>query len=710
MCQTILLPRASYGMLLLSFFLVVFSGICPCGHGDATAATPEVCLVSVVSDPCDDHWNIQKTSQMETALAVDNSTDTSSSAEAETRMVVKSVTGCSRQTLAADLEDARKEGYSYHYHLEKKPDGTIQLTLENWSKQTNKAFGEFQWTIDPEIEGLSQRNPQEEGPKIQPVSDYQDSVLESLLQQSKAYLKNQNRNQRPQVAAGAGGANPDKTSAPGHSSKGNTEAKSGSGQVVSPYSNDGPREKHYLRASSEIFAYLAIGSTQYYLIGKFKSDYDFDASLATLKKRFITGEAILFDNNKWGTNALTGHVPVGTTYYWLPRSNGLNIYESMAITMGTSTVWEFLVEMREIVSLNDLILTPFSGIALGEATYQLGEFFQHSSPNLTNLALGALFGFPAAAHHWLDNNWPKPPTNVDSFGFTTDVWHRFRLYAGGGVSVASNTDTSRGISEVGIDLELVNIEKYGNPGEVSTIYSDGAFNDVAFRAVLGDGEILDSILFAKAAFLGHYQQFIVKDESTGQLNGHSLFLGIGTAFEHLTHDFAGPGNEDKFAVCDLVGPSLVADFYHQGLHIRAGMDVYSNFAMVQPFSVDLFKEHHSVIGSKNIFEDEGYYYALGLTAAGRLEADYGPFGLEGHIRYYYFDSIEGLNRQPERVVNDFNMKDERLWMQLALSYALIPNNLKIVFDMERLYRWSEIKDFNADREETRFVGKLMFEF
>jgi hypothetical protein len=533
------------------------------------------------------------------------------------------------------------------------------------------------------------------------ADDYRKADADDLGQQSKTDPTNQAQ-ERQQAAEGASGAD----------SYATVYANPASfwSEIVSPYTNDGPREKHYLRAYSELLAYQAIGATQYYAIGKFKSDYDYDVSLETLKKRFITGEAIRFDNNKWGTNALTGHVPVGTTYYWLPRSNDLNIYESILLTMAASSTWEFLVEIREVVSLNDCILTPFAGIAMGETTYQLGQFFQHSSDNLTNQVLGYLFGLPSAAHHWLDNSWPKAPAKVDAFGFTTDVWHRFRLYAGGGAGTTPHTDTSRGVAEMGMDLELVTIEKYGSPGDVSTIYHDGAFNELAVRTALSDGEVVDSVLLAKIAFLGHYQQYITKDESSGQLNGYSLFVGIGNAFEHLTHEFAGVGNEDKFAICDLVGPSLVGDFYHQGLHVRTGVDLYSNFAMVKPFAVELFEKHHSVIGSANIFEDEGYYYALGLSTAGRLEAEYGRFGLDGQIRYYYFNSIEGLNRQPARVTNDFNLEDERLWLQLALSYTLIPDYLKVVFDVEKLYRWSTIDNFHADCEETRFLGKLVFQF
>jgi len=62
------------------------------------------------------------------------------------------------------------------------------------------------------------------------------------------------------------------------------------------------------------------------------------------------------------------------------------------------------------------------------------------------------------------------------------------------------------------------------------------------------------------------------------------------------------------------------------------------------------------------------------------------------------------------VVNDFNMQDQSLWMQAGLIYALPINHLKIAFDIERLYRWSHLDDLDSDQEETRYLGKVIFEF
>jgi hypothetical protein len=259
-----------------------------------------------------------------------------------------------------------------------------------------------------------------------------------------------------------------------------SEAKRAPEQAHSVYTNAGAQEKAYLRATLEILTFFGISAGYYYGTLGERKWYEYEIPGDSLKQRFITGDAIRLDNNAWNSNV--GHVAAGTGYYLLARSNDLSLGESVLITMGTSTVWEFLGELQDEVSINDAVMTPFGGFAIGETMYQLGEFFQHSSATIPNQALGFLFGPSTAIHRWWDNTTPKAPANVDKFGFTTDAWHRFRLYAGGGGSTSGDTDGLRSETEMGFDFEVVTAEKYGKPGEASVFYLDGVFNELAFKA------------------------------------------------------------------------------------------------------------------------------------------------------------------------------------------------------------------------------------
>ena len=489
---------------------------------------------------------------------------------------------------------------------------------------------------------------------------------------------------------------------------GDSNARPPSEQPYSIYTNAEPPSQAYVRAAVEILGFLGISAAYYYgTLGK-RHSWEFEVGADSLYHRFVTGDAIRLDDNPWDTNV--GHIAAGTGYYLLARTNDLSLFESMLIGMGASTAWEFFGELQDEVSINDAVMTPFGGFAIGEVYYQLGEFFQHSSDTIPNRALGFLFGPSAVIHRWMDNTTPKPPANVDKFGFTTDAWHRFQLFAGYGGSYSRDTDRSRSEAEMGFDFEVSTVEKYGKPGEASTFYKDGAFDEMAFQAAMDGSEVVDFRFLAKTVFLGHYQQSVFRNDVSQALEGYSLFVGLSSGFEYYAHSFSEMREEDKQTICDLIGPALIADYYHGGLHLRAAADAYPTFSMVLPSAGDVFARSHSLKGVTHVFKAEGYYHALGVAAGGRVEADYGPWGIEGQVRYHYFNSIEGLDRLQENVTRDLEFEDQRLWLNLALYYKLPIDYLKLALNVENIYRSSEIEAFSLYMDETRFFGRLIFDF
>ena len=64
-----------------------------------------------------------------------------------------------------------------------------------------------------------------------------------------------------------------------------------------------------------------------------------------------------------------GHPYQGNNYFTTGRANGLNFYESAALTAFGSSTWEYFGETNH-ASLNDFINTTLGGIALGEAFHR----------------------------------------------------------------------------------------------------------------------------------------------------------------------------------------------------------------------------------------------------------------------------------------------------------------------------------------------------
>lgn len=74
----------------------------------------------------------------------------------------------------------------------------------------------------------------------------------------------------------------------------------------------------------------------------------------------------VFDHDKWYINYI-GHPYQGTLFYNAVRSQNAKFWQSALFCAGQVLVWEYVIEAGlEQPSIQDLIVTPIAGIALGE--------------------------------------------------------------------------------------------------------------------------------------------------------------------------------------------------------------------------------------------------------------------------------------------------------------------------------------------------------
>ena len=185
-----------------------------------------------------------------------------------------------------------------------------------------------------------------------------------------------------------------------------------------------PAEPNPLRATLELGGVLVLGFAWYAttstdIVHQWDVNYDF----ATFRRK-LTGQAFGADTNKFGTNFI-GHPLGGTGYYLSARSNQLTILQSFGYSLAGSLLWELFGEVSEVVSLNDSLVTPVAGLAIGESTTQLGAFFDRSGPSSMNQTLGSVFGPFKSLNDALDG---RELVRAPS-GFPDDEWHRFELSA-----------------------------------------------------------------------------------------------------------------------------------------------------------------------------------------------------------------------------------------------------------------------------------------
>ena len=151
-----------------------------------------------------------------------------------------------------------------------------------------------------------------------------------------------------------------------------------------------PRKRHWIRAAEEVFVINGpIGTVWYWSNANFnQADWDLRWDRESWKAKLVTFDAVRFDGDDFRTNAVHHTFVSGMSYFLVGRSNRLTIPESFLASVLASTTWEYLVEFREGPSVNDMITTPLSGIALGETVFQLGELFLRGGDHPVNWAPG----------------------------------------------------------------------------------------------------------------------------------------------------------------------------------------------------------------------------------------------------------------------------------------------------------------------------------
>lgn len=92
-------------------------------------------------------------------------------------------------------------------------------------------------------------------------------------------------------------------------------------------------------------------------------------SINTMRENFRRG--FIWDNDFMGTNMFL-HPYHGSLYFNAGRANGLNYWESGALALGGSAMWELFMEC-EYPSTNDIIATPVGGMALGEVLFRTSD-------------------------------------------------------------------------------------------------------------------------------------------------------------------------------------------------------------------------------------------------------------------------------------------------------------------------------------------------
>jgi hypothetical protein len=479
-------------------------------------------------------------------------------------------------------------------------------------------------------------------------------------------------------------------------------------------------DKHYLRAGLEVGAVLAVGLVDYLLNtsargGTMKATdarWDLRYDWPTLRGK-LTGEDIALDSNKFNTNYVS-HPFAGTLYYSVARSNHLSFAESFLYAVLGSTTWEYFGEIRETTSVNDLVVTPVSGAAIGEATMQMAAFFDRGEKRFSNDLLSFLFSPLKTVNEALDDAHPLRTAHPDDLGFATEPWHRFTLSAGAGVTSPSaagpgHPRASYLDERFDVDMQLANLPDYARAGRRSRLFDDGNVASVRFGASLSGGEVVDAQFATRTVPVGYYLRDAALDDR-GRVRGHGALLGLRIGFEYGTHtwdrDHAFARPNDVIAIASPIGLAAEHTYDEGALRIRTSIDLYGGIAGVTPYALGEYRSNRPLDGMPTTLRQAGYYHGVSISAVPGLELSSRELSLSGHFRVDSFRALEGVDEDPSSVDRSLGLSDVRTEAEATFAFRPAGTRARLAVSGLRRSRIGDAGPVHASRIEIGALGTV----
>ncbi|HET7538270.1 MAG TPA: DUF3943 domain-containing protein [Polyangiaceae bacterium] len=451
-----------------------------------------------------------------------------------------------------------------------------------------------------------------------------------------------------------------------------------------------PERPRYVRLALEELALLGLGLGQYWLDHETNSrDWHFNYDWSSFRAR-LDGSAYAFDTNFFNTNFLQ-HPAAGTFYYLTARSNRLSPLESLAIAFGTSAVWEFFGEFQENVSVNDVIVTPVAGMALGETLTQLGAYFLRECPSTSNQILGSALAPFTALHDAIDG--AERLTVCDGI---SPSWHRFRLQLQGG-EAWSEGRSPYAVLRTGLETEVINLPGFAQPGSESSTFGDGNASRLRFGLSFSNVDsfaVSDLSILTQTVVAGlHHRNN--RFEGRGLKQSEAIF-GLLVGAEYTLHRFDPRAEPDRVFLLDL--PAFSARYYGGTKSVGWELVLDAGGAFGGADSLLLAQKNS---GNYNpdlttVAATQGYNHVIGvkLNPQARLDLGVAQLGVE-----FRSERLIGWRALDESGRNATTPIGEARRRSLAWISLGAPRVERLLFSIGRTERESTLGELRAKRTE-----------
>lgn len=449
---------------------------------------------------------------------------------------------------------------------------------------------------------------------------------------------------------------------------------------------------------------LALGTAGYWALKRQNmADWDNPRPLS----RF-DGSAWALDNNSIGVNFL-GHPYTGGLSYAFARGNHQSVAGAFGYSFLTSFLWEFAIEFKEKVSVNDVWVTPGAGLPIGEALHKLGLYLDtghHDS--LPVEVLRVLLGTGVAADRALDGRAPPRVRSRDALGFSAKVWHEFRLdYGAVVVSAPGERDYAR--YHGGGSLALVTLSGYGAPGSFGRGFYGAELSTLAVQAEAtaygwGLSAQADTVL------AGYHAQALARGGAS--LVGEWLTLGTSLGFDYLRSSanrygaveaavarpapdlsYHAPNRREQYGALQLPGVALDLRVFRRWGSFEASGRLQPSFAGLGAPAFYDWAADHLEDRSKHVLHRQGYFYGWG--GAGHAAARLTVGALRGafELTYAAYRSQDGWDRHAERLTIDVPVTGDFLSYRARFGVAPTPStSLSLLVGVRRFH--SEVDGYS----------------
>jgi hypothetical protein len=478
-----------------------------------------------------------------------------------------------------------------------------------------------------------------------------------------------------------------------------------------------PQEKLYLRGALEVATVLIVGNVDYLQntgarggtvrAGDQRWDLRYDWSIFRTK---LTGEDWHVDTNHFNTNYVS-HPFAGTMYYTAARANHLSWFESYSYTLVGALSWEYFGELREEVSINDVIVTSSAGLAIGETMMQLSSFFYRSRKSLRNDVLAAFFAPAKAVNDFADGADHARSADVDALGLTRDEWHRFEVFAGGGVTRQESGTYAD--ARFGFDMHVVNLPGYQGVARRRDFFDDGNDAQLHFETTRSEGHLSDIELKTRVVPFGLYERRATAD-ADGKVRGDGVVAGMLATFEYSVHDYDRDRSRPLDLLCILSPVGVVLEHSHQGgdFRSRARLELSGQFAGITAYALGGYRarHYHDDTNLQTVLKQEGYYHGLGVSASPSLELGWRALEAGGKITLDTWRGLEGFDELQPSITHEIPLADRRVDMRAWVGLRVPRTPLRLELMGRQRVRIGDVGEVRASQSESSLyaTGGLVF--